>query len=324
MTSLRFISIILVALLFLLGARSACCPPPCDKEPECGASGEAQAECTYLIGTDVQTGELCRDDSDPINLRNMDREAIVFGDSAAAGYSCYQDENGVQCGFIRELETLLGKEIANFGVATLRSEEPLQTGGWSRKAEVAGRDCVLATGAAFYWVDKSVEKNPEADTVFIHIGGNDILAHVFEDVLNPFLSSIPKPPECMLNQPMKDFLKKIAVNVEQIVARYDQLGIKNVLVGSVAPAEEDSADWCRLGSPLGNAHLCVNEVLERLSQEFASMVTTYNGNAKVYLADHFHEISMTNSDGCEIHCDPIHPNCNGHKEMARVFAEALE
>ena len=309
----------LAALAIPIFLSSACCPwhcpEGCETEPQCDETAPTQENCTFLP---LQ----CRDETHPINQRNMNRRVIAYGDSYVAGYNCLEQEGVEKCGFVRRLEALLATEIANFGVATLRAEEEV-TGDWSRRMTLhapPGECRVTGCGTPFSRVIQSVEKNPGATRAYVHIGGNDILMDAFLH-----LPSLPKPPRCRLTLPVLRFIDEIVSDVRQIVEVYQALGVAEVVVGSLAPVEGDSRRWCcRVGQFCGRCHLCVNTMLEAFSFGLADMVESLGGaDSGVYFADHFHGIVLQDPDGCELHCDFIHLNCNGLDQIAETWYQAL-
>jgi len=298
---------------------SACCPSycpeGCDIATDCDDSPLIQELCTYLPPQ-------CRAEAHPVNQRNMNKEVIVYGDSYVAGYNCLEQEGLERCGFVRKLEALLGTEIANFGVATLRAEEEVN-GNWTRrmKLQEPPYECkITGCGTPFSRVIQSVEKNPEATRAYVHIGGNDILLEAVGHIFN-----LPKPPQCLLDPVILGFLDEIVCNVRQIVEVYRELGVAEVVVGSLAPVEADSRMWCcRIGLFCGQCNLCINAILEAFSDKLSDMVESMGGEGGgVYFADHFHEVEFQEPDGCELHCNYIHMNCAGLDQLADIWYSAL-
>ncbi len=318
MKSAKLLISIATMSLFAVWVAGCTCPSQCQKAPECEPSSgwATQVQCTYLTGT----SPYCRDDSDPINQENMNKEVIVFGDSIAAGYNCLEQNGTKKCGFVSELETLLGQEIANFGLTTFMAKQEVE-GGWSLPVEMGGGTCTVSGPTPFWRSHEALEKNPDASLVFVHIGTNDVFNYAFSH-----LSDFPKPPTCTLSSAFLSALDTIVSHVRAIVEEFQVLGIPKIVVGSFPPVEENSYDWCTFASPLcGNCYLCVNEVFEIFSNKLALMVQSMGGpGAGVSFADHFHGIVVPSPyNGCNLHCTTVHLNCLGYEQMAQIWASAV-
>jgi len=309
---------LVVILLYALVSSGCTCPGQCQKDAECEPSSgwNTQVQCTYLSGPPPY----CRDDSDPINQENMNKDVIVFGDSIVSGYNCLEKDGVKKCGFVSSLENLLGREVADFGLISFMAQQEVQ-GGWSLPIEMGGGTCVVSGSAPFSRTHESLEKNPAASLVFVHIGANDVFNYAFSH-----LSEFPRPPACVVTSGFLSALDTIVSNVRAIVEEYKRLGVPQVVVGSFPPVEENSYDWCTFAGPLcGTCYLCVNDLFEVFSDKLATMVQAMGGGeAGVFFADHFHGILLPNPyTGCDLHCTHVHLNCLAYEQMAEIWASAI-
>ena len=236
---------------------------------------------------------------------NTNKKYVVFGPSSAAGGWCYEKDGVVKCGFIQRLEELTGEQIANFSLAALTASDQVENG--------------------YVWLDESLANNPDAERVYLIMGGVDLIHHVFD---HP--EEAPRPNTGCQIDPGATLLTDTVDNVRLLVLHYKENGIQDVIVGSFPPVEE-SADHpfsCKSGTesrgadPLWRVHECYNEVLEEFSFLLFAMVQELGGAAAgIHFADQFHGFP-TNPSECSFFCDCGHLNCTGHDLMAEIFYSA--
>ena len=248
-------------------------------------------------------------------LENSGRPIINFGDSIGLGGTCLITSGGepIRCGYIEELEQRLGGTgIANF----------------SRAAHTA----VGEVDSGFSIVGESRIVNPDAKRVYVHIGINDLRNYMEQDCSRFPLAFDPNTRTCRwASEEMRiaffEQLETVTWNVRAIVREYQRLGIREVVVGSFHPVEQNGNYFasCRnTVCPGTDNFLCLNELIESFSIELEDMVTSLGGpNAGVYFADHFHGFPATDPGSCGITCDCAHLNCYGHEVMAQTWYEAL-
>jgi hypothetical protein len=310
-----------IALLGITVTLSSCCDQPSQgicSQPECWTPKESFEKCNYMLH---------RADTNPYNQRNMGKDFAIFGDSIAAGGWCYEEDQGgnpTRCGFREPLESLLqGNLIAGFGFAGHTAEN--EVNGWTYPHPDVGEL------PGFAIVDKSVEKNPGAKRVYIHIGGNDIV-----DWLEVNMASVPMPSACTINTHLSGRLDAVGNYVSQIVERYIyQHSVPEVVVGSVHRLELNrpgNAFSCyQIFCPkCGDCYQCMNDVLAEFSSRLSQRVDDLNQEYRtqhpgspdvVFFADHFAGFGPNLAD-CEISCDCVHLNCNGHNGMADIWWQA--
>ncbi len=287
MKTISWISAALAATsLFLI---NGCCPQP---------------ECKNL---DTSQFQQCIFDFNPVENSNKDH--ICFGDSIAVGGWCSST-----CGFIEELERLTDTEIANFGIGGHTADK--EVGGWKHKKR--------GNFEPFARVDLSVEKNPGARRVYMHIGGNDLQYFLRQ---NPAEAPVPAD-DCFISDALAVKMVEITENVRLIAERYRYFHeIPEVVIGSVHPIEETAVhglsckEMFQACSGQG-CHLCLNELLEYFSFVLEDMTEAMGGAEEgIYFADHFHEFPEAPGP-CSVCCDCLHLNCQGHIMMAQIWYDA--
>jgi hypothetical protein len=271
--------------LLLLGGPLSCNCP----QDECFTPKQSFADCVY-----------------PNNPQeNTNKKYIVFGPSSAAGGWCYEKDGMLKCGFIQRLEELTGEQIANFSLAALTVSDQVENG--------------------YAWLDESLSNNPDAERVYLIMGGVDLVHHVFD---HP--EEAPRPStDCQID-PEATLLTDTVDMVRLLVLHYKENGIQDVIVGSFPPVEEladhplscKSAAESHGADPLWRVNECFNEVLEEFSFLLYAMVLDLGGPAAgIHFADHFHGFPADPSE-CSFFCDCGHLNCAGHDLIAEIFYNA--
>lgn len=282
---LRIVWCFLAGSLILLSGPLSCNCP----NQECSTPKESFANCVY-----------------PNNPQeNTNKKYIVFGPSSAAGGWCYEKDGVLKCGFIQRLEELTGEQIANFSLAALTASGEVENG--------------------YTRLDESLSNNPDAERVYLILGGVDLVHHLFD-----YPEEAPRPStDCQID-PGATLLTDTVDNVRLLVLRYKESGIQDVIVGSFPPVEEsaDHSFSCKSGAeshgadPSWRVHECLNEVLESFSFLLYAMVQDLGGPAAgIHFADHFHGFP-TNPSECSLFCDCGHLNCTGHDLLADIFYSA--
>ena len=275
----------LACSLIVLSGQLSCTCP----QDECFTSKQSFANCVY-----------------PNNPQeNTNKKYIVFGPSSAAGGWCYEKDGILKCGFIQRLEELTGEQIANFSLAALTASDQVANG--------------------YAWLDESLTNNPDAERVYLIMGGVDLIHYFFD---HP--EEAPRPSaDCQID-PGATLLTDTVDNVRLLVLHYKENGIQDVIVGSFPPVEElaDHMYSCKAGAenngadPLWRVQECFNEVLEEFSFLLFAMVQELGGAAAgIHFADHFHGFPANPAE-CSLFCDCAHLNCTGHDLMAEIFYNA--
>lgn len=271
--------------LILLSGQLSC---TCSQD-ECFTQKEAFANCVY-----------------PNNPQeNTNKKYVLLGPSSAAGGWCYEKDGVQKCGFVQRLEELTGEQVANFSLAALTVSDQVENG--------------------YVWLDESLANNPDAERVYLIMGGVDLIHHALD---HP--EEAPRPSTGCQIDPEATLLTDTVDNVRLLILHYMENGIQDIVVGSFPPVEElaDHSFSCKQGvenkgaDPLWRINECFNEVLEEFSFLLFAMVQDLGGAAAgIHFADHFHGFPANPSE-CSLFCDCGHLNCTGHDLMAEIFYSA--
>lgn len=291
--------------LCLLGFGMTCLLYGCTKPPveQCGVEGlDYFAECTEQQGYKEDVPD------DPNNATQKEKQAIIFGDSIALGGDCQRT-----CGFKNQLDQEIGLRVAGYGIANYAAR-------WEVEGGIVYPYCGIGnevTGEYPYCTNpapeipqlwrssQSMDNNPGAERVYVHIGGNDLL--------HCYLQKYSAPPECSemvwptpatgcsVSVELNGFMDQIVTYVGAIVENYQQGNLdENAEIYVLATGHFVEACWVFLAA--GDSQECINEMFDLLSDKLEFMA----GNKGV----HFVDLTL-DSRLKDYHCtdDCLHYDC---------------
>jgi hypothetical protein len=241
----------------LLGLGMVCQLYGCLEE-QCGVEG-----LDYFVCTEQQGYKPGISMDDPAT--QAEKEAILFGDSIALGGDCQRT-----CGFKNVLEQEIMLSIAGYGIANYAARWEVEGG---VPYNPGAGDPPLTP--PLWRSTQSMDNNPNAQKVYIHVGGNDLLHCYLNRYSAPEQCATmhwPDPPDCTVNGELDGFIAQITTNVAAIVDNYQGNLVPTPEIFVLSPGHIDSD--CTLFGVLLQKKYCINSLLDLLRDELMLMAST--------------------------------------------------
>jgi len=227
-------------------------------EEQCGVDG-----LDYFVCTEQQGYKPGVSMDDPATQAG--KEAIILGDSVALGGDCQRT-----CGFKNQLEEEIELSIAGYGIANYAARWEVEGG---VPYNPGAGDPPLSP--PLWRSTQSMDNNSNAQKVYIHIGGNDLLhCYLNRDSAPEECATMqwPDPPDCTVNGELDGFVAQIATNVAAIVDNYQGNLTPTPEIFVLSPGHIDSD--CVLFGLLLQKRYCINSLLDLLRDKLMLMAST--------------------------------------------------